>query len=273
MHEYVYTYVLKFIQSYDIQTSRWDGDWLILTEPVDLDAGADRQRIYHGTCLSQACDIFQKGYTVGPGIHGGYKGFWGLWIEQEQFAEYARGHAMERVKLERGFLEVPPGPGGQERWICGWTAPVVISGAFRKESLQLSCCSEVRVGQPPCRLAVLPGAQDSVKWIVCGSYAMEIHIHKPTYKRYLRLQSQFPLLQAPSHHRSATHVACQTKLGSPQTLLQGFFNLSCGRVVAISEARRLGWRLTGSCVWVCPQCDGAHRCCVPYCCYPSQTAD
>ena len=185
---------------------RREGDWLILAEPVDLDANAVRRRLYHGTCLSQAANIVQSGFRVGPGNHNGAYGLWGLWIQLEEFAEYPRGHALERARPARGWLEVPDEI-ETEPFITGWTCPVVISLKVRTTTLRFQCCADVRVGDPESRLAVWPGGEGSVIRIAGGMHALEIHIHVPTYRRYTMLPILFPVLQGPQH----SHVACQAR--------------------------------------------------------------
>ena len=243
--------------------TRWEGDWNVFSESHDscrrgLQAPDDVIEMWHGTCLSQARNIYQVGFVTGPGTHDRSTGLWGLYSRSGSI-EYPRGHAMERAVLERGWLE-PPFPGSEESWVNGWTCPVVIR--LRIPRSQLRVDFRVEVGTPPCSLACLP--RDP--WVVIplqGRFGFEMHVHQPTYDRYNKLHGRFAELRGGGH---ATHVLCQAELGRPETVLNPKHQVSCGRVVSTETARR-SWRRTGSKLWRCPVCSAAHEACQPMASY------
>ena len=118
---------------------------------------------------------------------------------------------------------------------------------------------KVRVGAPESRLACIPMEVGGVIDLR-RHFALEIHVHAPTYVRFRSISSMYPLLEAPE----PSHVLCQTKLGDPASVLNDYYALSCGRVEKKEEAMRTsGWRKTKSKVWVCSECYVAHSACVP----------
>ena len=240
---------------------RQEADWLIVSEPAVQNVEQCIQ-LYHGTCLSQAQSIAHDGFIVGDGTKKGCSGVWGLWIEDPQFQQYPRGHAMERTRFSRGYQERPVSdPSEGDPWVCAWTCPAVIKITVPKDDLRWGFPD--RVGSPPCRKACLPAQVESIVPLIGTGRNFELHVHLPTYHRFHKLQDFFPLLKGDDH----THVLCQTPDGDPMALLNGRFNVSCGRVERLEVARH-SWTRTGGKAWVCFQCHPAHIHCIPYCVYP-----
>ena len=178
----------------------------------------------------------------------------------------ARGHAWERARMTRGWLELPEVE-GQAPWVSGWCCPVVLSVIMRRQDLVLGF--RARVGRPPCRLACVPRHPGSIVPLKGQRLELQVHIHQPTLARYCSLQSFFPLLAGPCH----THVLCQTKMGEPDVLVSGNFALSCGRVVNNQTARSCWCQAKKSNVWVCEVCYVAHCNRLPMDSYPSEVED
>ena len=245
-------------------TSGWkcrvEGEWLAWADDplLHVHTADDTVQHFHGTTLSQAREIHEEGFRVSARAHGCPPGIWG--ITSRCFPDYARGHALQRAKLDLGWLEPPIS--GADMWLNGWNCPVVL--ALRLPGDQMRKVREI--GQPPVSVQCFKGdgelQHDQIFMLAGRRHHFEVHIHVPTFWNYLQAPAEYEAV------RNGTKVMCQCRLKEPLDVLQGGRNrdVSCGAVAVHPPPE--DWHFSGRNHWICPRCDAAHTAQVPFSCRP-----
>ena len=230
--------------------------WVFSTVPRGFrPVGITQAAHWHGTCLSLAQRIYNEGYMVSSSTRAGCTGWFGF---EDGRGHSGRGHAMDRAKLWRGWLQDPDDPlrgidgiDVKDRsglWLTPWATPVAVC-VWRPVKLL-----PVRdaVGSPPIRKQVVRAKPGKI--IPVKNLAFQIHVHVPTLERFRALEGKLPDLKA------RTAVMCRTMLGSPDELLTGRSSVrnSCGACVEVTSPEFQAWtRATDSGRYTCPSCIGA----------------
>ena len=187
--------------------------------------------------------------------HGCPPGIWG--ITSRSFPDFARGHALERAKLDQGWLEPPIS--GADKWLNGWNSPVVLE--LRLPGSQMKKVKDV--GHPPCGVQCFKGdgeLQHNQVIQLAGRHHFEVHIHVPTLCNYVQAPAEYEAV------RNGTKVMCQCRLKEPLDVLGGNRDVSCG-AVAVNPPPE-DWHFSLRHHWICPRCDAAHAAQVPFSCRP-----
>ena len=240
--------------------------WVFSTSGRGTRPPAGHSVHWHGTCLSQARNIYEEGYKVSHRTCNKCTGWFGF---EDGDGHVGRGHAMDRAQLWRGWLERPdglePGRDGfgtwtEERrnfWLTAWSCPVSVR-VFRPVKLLHDW-----VGRPPTRKQVVRGCPRvtlPVRDYSHGSF--EIHVHGPTYGRFQLIQGKWRDLS------EGISVMCRTLRGQPEELLtcQSVVTNSCGACVDVASPEFKTWTCaTETGRYTCPSCSGALAGCAPRC--------
>ena len=213
------------------------GEWLHIVDEGLFEEFAETRVHYHGTCLSSIRPIRSHGFKTSPPAHGCPTGIWGITAAAVHGHDW--GHALERAKLSRGWLQ--PAVDQEQPWLNGWTTPVVIGLRPYVQELKLFHS----VGNPPCRVQIWKRPEDAV--VTYGKH-FEILVHLPSYRRFRALPTLYASL------RMGTLVLCCCRLQEPHGALDCNY-VTCGKTCNVADCHAYGWRQARkSKLWFCNQC-------------------
>ena len=209
-----------------------EGDWLrIVDDGLTVPVGQTRAH-YHGTTLSSIRPIRLQGFETSEPAHGCGRGIWGITMAAVEGHDV--GHALERTKLRKGWLE-------HDQYLNGWTAPVVIGMKPPIEELKLHHA----IGCPPCRVQLW---KREARVVTVWGMPFEVYLHLPSFLRFRELPENYASLNA------STHVLCCSRLGQPEAALD-CPRVTCGKTCKFEDLHAEGWhRAKESKLWFCKQC-------------------
>ena len=221
-------------------------DWLVFSnqpfsEPPKIAPSNQHVHLFHGTTLSQCCDILRDGFVVGLHREGSVNHPSGIYGTDHP------GHSFDRVPLTRGWSH------GRESSICGWDAPVALCWKLSRDSLKR--CGDLRTGTIYCFRAPRYSRVQ-----ITGDLRTQIWFHKEIYERFRSMPAVWADLII------GTKVACRAKTKEPQVLYNSgsASPMCCGRVVALEDAKQNGWhKAINSHQWICKNCSIACNLCMP----------